>query len=99
MKRDAGPDRLGDLIDPALRNLGVRGRVRDEQVRAVFAQVVGPALSSMCRAERLKRGALVVATSNTALAHQLQLDSVSVINGMNSRLDAPVVRRLRFVPM
>lgn len=92
-------DRLADLIDPALRGLGIRGRVREEQLRAALADVVGPALASMCRAERLERGALVIATANTALAHQLQLDSPRVIAALNADLRVDAVRRLRFTPM
>jgi hypothetical protein len=98
-RRDGGAERIGDLIDPALRGLGVRGQVREEQLRAVFADIVGPAVSTMCVAQRLERGALVVATTNTALSHQLQLDSQRVIQALNLRLGADVVRRLRFIPL
>ncbi|MBV9101480.1 MAG: DUF721 domain-containing protein [Candidatus Dormibacteraeota bacterium] len=94
-----GPDRLSDLIDPALRSLGVRGRVREEQLRAALAQVVGPALAPLCRAERLDRGALLVATANTALAHQLQLESPRLIAALNEALGVQAVRRLRFTAL
>jgi hypothetical protein len=91
--------RVSELIDPALRSLGVRARVREEQLRIALAEVVGPALASMCRAERLERGALVIATANTALAHQLQLDSQRLIASLNAALGVEAVRRLRFSAM
>jgi len=94
-----GADRLRDLLDPALRSLGVRGRVREEQVRQLFAQAVGPALAPLCRAQRLDRGALLIATANTALAHQLQLESPRLIAALNDALGSPAVRRLRFCAM
>lgn len=92
-------DRLSDLIDPALRGLGVRGRVREVQVRDVFAEVVGPALAPMCRAVSLERGVLLVGTANTALSHQLHLDSVRLVSSLNERLGADAVRRLRFTTL
>jgi hypothetical protein len=92
-------DRLSDLIDPALRGLGVRGRVREVQVRDVFEDIVGPALSPMCRAISLDRGVLLIGVANTSLSHQLHLDSVRLVAMLNERLGATAVRRLRFTTL
>jgi len=96
---ERSPDRVADILDPALRGLGVRTRVREEQLRVLLAEIVGPALAPMCRAVRLERGALLIATSNTALAHQFQLDSLRLIASLNAALGADAVRRLRFTAM
>jgi predicted nucleic acid-binding Zn ribbon protein len=79
--------------------MGVRVQVREEQLRAALHEIVGPRLASMCRADRLERGALLIATANTALAHQLQMDSTTLIAALNARVSAPAVKRLRFIPM
>lgn len=92
-------ERIADILDPALRSLGVRSRVREERLRLALADIVGPALAPMCRAERLERGALVIATANTALAHQLQLESPRLIDACNEALGTVAVRRLRFCAM
>lgn len=92
-------ERLGDMLEPALRGLGVRAKVREERVRRVLAEVVGPALAPHCRAERLDRGVLLIATANTALAHQLQLESPRVIAACNEAVGDQVVKRLRFCAM
>jgi len=94
-----GEERIADILDPALRSLGVRSRVREERLRLALADIVGPALASMCRADRLERGVLVIATTNTALAHQLQLESPRLIDACNQALGTVVVRRLRFCAM
>ena len=73
--------------------------MREEQLREALTELVGPNLAPMCRAERLERGALLIATTNTALAHQLQMDSTSLIEALNTRLGAQTVRRLRFTAM
>ena len=98
-KPERAPDRIGDLLDPTLKRMGVRTQVREEQLRAALAAIVGPALASMCRAISLDRGALLIATSNSALAHQLQLESVKLIAALNGSLGTDAVRRLRFTAM
>jgi hypothetical protein len=88
--------RLGDILWPALRRMGISRKVRDVQLEAVLARVVGPALAHLCRPAGLDRGTLTVATAHGALAHQLQLDAPRVIAALNRELGAEVVRRLRF---
>lgn len=92
-------EKLGDLIDPALRRLGVHTRVREIQLRDVFDEVVGPALAGTCQAVRLDRGVLLIAVANTALGHQLHLDQIRLIGALNDRLGATAVRRLRFTTL
>jgi predicted nucleic acid-binding Zn ribbon protein len=92
-------ERLSDLIDPALRGLGVRAQVREERLRLALADVVGDSLASLCRAQRLDRGVLLIATANTALAHQLQMDAPRVIDALNRRVGQDLVRRIRFTGM
>jgi hypothetical protein len=92
-------DHIGDLIDPALRRLGVRREVREVQLREHLEQVLGPALGPTCRALRLERGALLIATPNGATAQQLQLESPRIIAALNERLGADAVKRLRFAAL
>jgi predicted nucleic acid-binding Zn ribbon protein len=91
--------RLSDLIDPALRRMGIRAQVRDAQVQDAFADVVGAAMTPLCRAVSLRRGALLVATAHSALAHQLQLESPRIVAGVNARIGTDAVRRLAFTTL
>jgi len=74
-------------------------QVREERLRLALADVVGDGLASLCRAERLDRGVLVIATANSALAHQLQMDAPRVIDALNQRVGQDLVRRIRFKAM
>jgi hypothetical protein len=91
--------RLSDLFEPALRRMGVRRAVRDAQLQEAFAEVVGPAVSGLCRAISLDRGALLVATAHSALAQQLQMDGPRIISSLNARVGAGTVKRLRFTAL
>ncbi len=91
--------RVSDLFDLALRRLGIRRAVREVQLQDAFAEVVGPAVAPLCRALSLDRGALLVATAHTALAHQLQLEAPRIIHALNERVGEGTVKRLRFTPL
>ena len=90
-------ERLSDLIDPALRGLGVRGQVREERLRLALADVVGAGLwhHSAVRSGSTAECSLI-ATANSALAHQLQMDAPRVIDALNRRVGQDLVRRIRF---
>jgi len=88
--------RLSDIFDPALRRMGIRRAVREVQLQDAFAEVVGPAVAPLCRAVSLDRGALLVATAHTALAHQLQMEAPRIIHALNQRVGEGTVKRLRF---
>jgi hypothetical protein len=92
-------DHIAEVLDGALGGLGVRHQVRELQLRELFAQTVGPALAPLCEAVKLERGALVIATRNGALAHQLQLETPQLVAALNARLGGQHVQRLRFVPL
>lgn len=89
-------DRLSNLIDPTLRRMGIHGHVREAQLADVFAEVVGPAVASLCRVDSLRGTALVIATPHGALAHQLQMESADIVASINDRLGSVVVKRLAF---
>jgi hypothetical protein len=88
--------RLADLLDPALRKMGVRGPVREAQLGEALSQVVGPALAPHCSAIKLERKALVIGVTNPALSHQLQMESPRIIEGLNQIIGTTGVERLRF---
>jgi hypothetical protein len=89
-------ERLGQILWPAVRRMGISRKVRDAQLDDVLALVVGPALAPLCRPAGLDRGVLTIATAHGALAHQLQLDAPRMIASLNEHLGGDVVRRLRF---
>jgi predicted nucleic acid-binding Zn ribbon protein len=95
----ADEQRVSELFDPALRRLGVRRAVREVQLQEAFAEVVGPAVAPLCRALSLERGALLVATAHTALAHQLQMEAPRIIHALNQRVGDGTVKRLRFTAL
>jgi predicted nucleic acid-binding Zn ribbon protein len=93
-----GPEeeRIDGVMERALNKLGVGRQVREVRVQEALERVVGPAVAPLCSAVSLDRGTLVITTANGALAHQLQLDSPRLIEGLNREMGADVVKRVRF---
>jgi hypothetical protein len=65
------------------------------QVAAAFRAVIGADPARLCDEIELRSGTLLVTTSSPALAHQLRLDSETIVERLN-RLDlGRKVRSLR----
>jgi hypothetical protein len=62
------------------------------RVRLAFRELVGDSLASACETIELRGSTLTIATSNPALAHQLRLDSDTLLDQLNGR---DLGRRLR----
>jgi predicted nucleic acid-binding Zn ribbon protein len=58
--------------------------------------VVGEHLAPETHALKLTGGTLLVSASSAALAHQLHLERSMLIERLNERIGAPVVREIRF---
>jgi hypothetical protein len=88
-------DKLGNILRTVLRRQPGGGRLLGTQVAAAFRIVIGPEPARLCEAVELKSGVLMVTTSSPALAHQLRLDSETVIARLNGMDLGRRVRILR----
>ena len=65
------------------------------QIASAFRTLMGPEVAVFCEEVELRSGALLVTTSNPALAHQLRLDAEKIIERMNGLDLGRKVRTLR----
>lgn len=65
------------------------------QVAASFRTLIGPEPARLCDEVELRSGTLVVTTSSPALAHQLRLDSETIVARLNGLNLGRKVRALR----
>ncbi|HYM51341.1 MAG TPA: DUF721 domain-containing protein [Candidatus Limnocylindrales bacterium] len=87
---------LGAALPGMLKALGIARRTREAQAIWLWAEVVGPQVARETTALKLTGGTLWVAASSTPLAHQLHLECRLIIERLNDRIGAPVVREIRF---
>jgi len=87
---------IGAALPKALKSLGISRRAREAQALWLWPQVVGEHLARETHALKPTRGTLLVTASSPALAHQLHLERSMLIERLNERIGAPVVREIRF---
>lgn len=88
-------DKLGKLLPGVLARQPQRGRLADLQVRAAFRKVVGDSLFQCCETIELRGSVLTVITSNPALAHQLRLESGTLIERIRQAVAGCRLREIR----
>ena len=87
-------DKLGNILPRVVRRQPGGSRLIAGQVASAFRALIGPEVAVFCEEVELRSGALMVTTSNPALAHQLRLDAEQIIDRLNG-LD--LGRKVRFL--
>lgn len=88
-------DKLGNILPKVLRRQPDGTRLIGTQVASAFRTVIGTEPAGLCDEIELHSGTLVVTTSSPALAHQLRLDSETIIGRLNDLGLGRKVRTLR----
>jgi hypothetical protein len=88
-------DKLGNILPRVLRRQPGGGRLLGTQVAAAFRTLIGPEPARLCDEISLHSGTLVVTTSSPALAHQLRLDSETIVARLNGMDLGRRVRAIR----
>jgi predicted nucleic acid-binding Zn ribbon protein len=88
--------RIGEALPRALKSLGISRRTREAQAIYLWPQVIGSDLARESKALKLTGGTLLVTASSPALAHQLHLERMMLIDRLNEAIGATTVREIRF---
>jgi hypothetical protein len=88
-------DKLGNILPRVLRRQPGGGRMLGTQVASAFRALIGTEPARLCDQVELHSGTLVVTTSSPALAHQLRLDSETIVSRLNDLAIGMKVRTLR----
>jgi len=88
-------DKLGNILPRVLRRQPGGGRLLGSQVSSAFRAMIGTEPAKLCDEVELHSGTLVVTTSSPALAHQLRLDSETIVSRLNGMDLGRKVRTVR----
>ncbi|MHB1499570.1 MAG: DUF721 domain-containing protein [Candidatus Dormibacteria bacterium] len=88
---------IEQILPRVLRKMGVSRQVRQARVEAAFKEACGDYLREHVRVVAVQGGTLVVACAHPAIAHQLQMDSVRMLEAVNRELEAKPLTRMRFL--
>ena len=90
-------ERLGDILDRAVRRLPLRQRLDDYAVWQVWDDAVGPAAARNARPERIRNGTLFVKVRAATWMQQLQYTKDIMVERLNQRLGREAVTNIFFV--
>jgi Dna[CI] antecedent DciA-like protein len=88
-------DKLGNILPRILRRQPGGARLLGTHVAVAFRVLLGPDVARLCDEVELRAGTLLVTTSSPALAHQLRLDSETIVARLNQAELGRKVRSLR----
>ncbi len=88
---------IGEILPRVLRRMGVQRQVRLARAQAAFSEACGEYLRAHVRVVAVEGSALVVACAHPAIAHQLQMEAVPLLEAVNRAAGPPPLRRMRFV--
>ncbi len=88
-------DKLGNILPKVLRRQPRGQELMGTQVAAAFRIVIGNEPAKLCDEIELHSGTLVVTTSSPALAHQLRLDSETILSRLKGMELGRKVRAIR----
>ena len=96
-KRDSSTERLGDVLSNSLKRLELGKRLDEYGVWPVWNDVVGKPVARNAQPERIRNGTLFVKVSSPVWMQQLQYMKEMIVDNINQRLKADVVKNIFFV--
>lgn len=86
---------MASLIPEVVARLGGEERAVLQRVTLAWEEAVGPLLGRRARPEALRGKTLFVRVDNSALAHELTLLRVQVVEKLNRAVGLPIATELR----
>lgn len=98
MKTKAGRElqRVGSILERALKNMSLTGKLKEHEVWNVWDAVVGKHVSLHAQPERIRNKILFVRVSTSPWMQQLSYMGEGIVEALNKRLGAPIVEGIRF---
>ena len=88
--------RVADLLEPIIKQAGLRERVQLEEVLAAWREIVGDFLFQHSRPDSVSRGILKVRLLQPAVHHALTMEKPRILKRLREKLGHVGIRDLRF---
>jgi predicted nucleic acid-binding Zn ribbon protein len=88
--------RIGDVLPSVLKRLGLEQRFKEQEVLALWPDVVGPELASRTRATRIDKGVLYVRVDHGAWMQELHFIEKELVGKLRDAAPGVMLKRIRF---
>ena len=96
-KKDSQVERLGDVLAMSLKRLQLGPRLDEYGVWPIWNDVVGEPIARNAQPEKIRNGTLFVKVASPVWMQQLQYMKEMIVERINQRLRADVVKNLFFI--
>lgn len=96
-KKDPQGERVGDVLAMSLKRLQLGPRLEEYGVWPVWNDVVGIPIARNAQPEKIRNGTLFVKVTSPVWMQQLQYMKMMIIERINQRLKADIVKNIFFV--
>ena len=87
---------LGDALDTLIDNLGIRKKLREQDVFFLWAGAVGERIASVTTPVRILQGTLFVSVKTGPWRNELTMRKKEIIDRINGSLSEEIVRDIKF---
>ena len=88
---------LKKAIEEAIESTGLKSALSQEAAVVLWGSVVGEAVSSVTRAERVESGTLIVKVETAVWRQELHMQKEEIINKINKKIGTQAIREIRLV--
>lgn len=88
--------RVGDVLPSVLKRLGLEQRFKEQEVLALWPDVVGPDLASRTVASRIDKGVLYVRVDHGAWMQELHFIEKDLVRKLRAAAPGVDLKRIRF---
>ena len=96
-KNDSPIERLGAVLDKSLKRLELGPRLDEYGVWPIWNDVVGKPIARNAQPEKIRNGTLFIKVTSPVWMQQLQFMKEMIVEKLNQRLKAEVVKNIFFV--
>ena len=89
--------RLKQAIEEAIDSTGIKSALSQEAAVVLWGSIVGEAVSSVTKAERVESGTLIVKVETAVWRQELHMQKEEIINKVNKKIGTRAIREIRFI--
>jgi predicted nucleic acid-binding Zn ribbon protein len=87
---------LGDALDELVETLGIKKKLREQEVFSLWDEAVGERIAQVAKPLRMVRGTLIVSVKTGAWRNELSMRKQEIVGRLNQVLAEEIVRDIKF---
>jgi predicted nucleic acid-binding Zn ribbon protein len=96
-RRAASPIRsLGDAISELIETLGIKKKLREQEVFSLWDEAVGDRIASVAKPTRIVQGTLFISVKTGVWRNELNMRKQEIVKRLNEVLNEKIIRDIKF---